>query len=132
MRGVVPMGVTASQGPGFPFPESLMNRYEGGLVPQGVSAEIIAEKWDLSRQQLDEFGLRSHELAAKATDEGKFTNEITPITRNVHPHQGSERPNASIMGRARFGRGVDGGPSRIHSGRGRWGPRPAAGPWPSG
>ena len=84
----VPMGVTASQGPGFPFPESLMNRYEGGLVPQGVSAEIIAERWDLSRQQLDEFGLRSHELAAKATDEGKFQNEITPI--KVEGENGSE------------------------------------------
>src|SRR5918999_5219654 len=44
----VPMGVTASQGPGFPFSEKLMNRYEGGLVPQGVSAEIIAERWNLS------------------------------------------------------------------------------------
>jgi acetyl-CoA acyltransferase len=84
----VPMGITASQGPGFPFSETLMNRYEGGLVPQGVSAEIIAEKWELSRQQLDEFGLRSHELAAKATDEGKFQNEITPI--KVEGENGSE------------------------------------------
>jgi acetyl-CoA acyltransferase len=75
----VPMGVTASQGPGFPFSQKLMDRYEGGLVPQGVSAEIIAERWGLSRTQLDEFGLRSHELAAKATDEGKFQNEISPV-----------------------------------------------------
>jgi acetyl-CoA acyltransferase len=75
----VPMGVTASQGPGFPFSQKLMDRYEGGLVPQGVSAEIIAERWGLSRTQLDEFGLRSHELAGKATDEGKFQNEIYPV-----------------------------------------------------
>jgi acetyl-CoA acyltransferase len=75
----VPMGVTASQGPGFPFSEKLMNRYEGGLVPQGTSAEIIAERWDLSRTQLDEFGLRSHERAAQATDAGNFQNEIFPI-----------------------------------------------------
>ena len=75
----VPMGVTASQGPGFPFSERLMNRYEGGLVPQGVSAEIIAERWGLSRTQLDEFGLRSHERAAQATDAGNFQNEIFPI-----------------------------------------------------
>ncbi|MGH2686850.1 MAG: thiolase family protein [Actinomycetota bacterium] len=75
----VPMGVTASQGPGFPFSERLMNRYEGGLVPQGVSAEIIAERWGLSRTQLDEFGLRSHERAAQATDAGTFQNEILPI-----------------------------------------------------
>jgi acetyl-CoA acyltransferase len=65
-----------------------MNRYEGGLVPQGVSAEIIAERWGLSRQQLDEFGLRSHELAAKATDEGRFQNEITPI--KVEGENGTE------------------------------------------
>jgi acetyl-CoA acyltransferase len=75
----VPMGVTASQGPGFPFSQTLMDRYEGGLVPQGVSAEIIAEKWDLSRQQLDEFSIRSHERAGAAIKDGKFEQEIHPI-----------------------------------------------------
>jgi acetyl-CoA acyltransferase len=75
----VPMGVTASQGPGFPFSQRLMDRYEGGLVPQGVSAEIIAERWGLSRRQLDNFSARSHERAAKATEEGRFDREIHPI-----------------------------------------------------
>jgi acetyl-CoA acetyltransferase family protein len=75
----VPMGITAQQGPGFPFSQKLMDRYEGGLVPQGVSAEIIAERWGLSREQLDDFGARSHERAAKATEEGRFQNEILPI-----------------------------------------------------
>jgi acetyl-CoA acyltransferase len=75
----VPMGVTAQQGPGFPFSQRLMDRYEGGLVPQGVSAEIIAERWGLSRQQLDDFGARSHERAAAATREGRFRAEILPI-----------------------------------------------------
>jgi acetyl-CoA acyltransferase len=75
----VPMGVTASQGPGFPFSQKLMDRYEGGLVPQGVSAEIIAERWGLSRPQLDGFSARSHELAHKATEEGRFQREILPI-----------------------------------------------------
>jgi acetyl-CoA acyltransferase len=75
----VPMGITAQQGPGFPFSQKLMDRYEGGLVPQGVSAEIIAEKWGLSREQLDDFGARSHERAARATEEGRFQNEILPI-----------------------------------------------------
>jgi acetyl-CoA acyltransferase len=75
----VPMGVTASQGPGFPFSQKLMDRYEGGLVPQGVSAEIIAERWGLSREQLDEFSARSHELAHKATEDGRFQQEILPI-----------------------------------------------------
>ncbi|HEV3475111.1 MAG TPA: acetyl-CoA C-acyltransferase [Actinomycetota bacterium] len=75
----VPMGVTASQGPGFPFSQKLMDRYEGGLVPQGVSAEIIAEKWDLSRQHLDEFSIRSHERAGAAIKDGRFDKEIHPI-----------------------------------------------------
>jgi acetyl-CoA acyltransferase len=75
----VPMGITAQQGPGFPFSQKLMDRYEGGLVPQGVSAEIIAEKWSLSREELDGFGARSHERAARATEEGRFQGEILPI-----------------------------------------------------
>ena len=75
----VPMGITAQQGPGFPFSQRLMDRYEGGLVPQGVSAEIIAERWSLSREHLDDFGARSHERAARATEEGKFQDEILPI-----------------------------------------------------
>ena len=74
----VPMGITASQGPGFPFPPSLMDRYDGGLVPQGVSAEIIANRWGLTREQLDDFGARSHERAAAATQEGRFRREILP------------------------------------------------------
>jgi acetyl-CoA acyltransferase len=75
----VPMGITAQQGPGFPYTQRLMDRYERGLVPQGVSAEIIAEKWGLSRPELDDFGARSHERAARATEEGRFQNEILPI-----------------------------------------------------
>ncbi len=84
----VPMGITAQQGPGFPFSQRLMDRYEQGLVPQGVSAEIIAERWGLSRQQLDDFGARSHERAAEATREGKFHDEILPI--KVEGENGSE------------------------------------------
>jgi len=84
----VPMGITAQQGPGFPFSQRLMDRYEGGLVPQGVSAEIIAERWGLSRQQLDDFGARSHGRAAAATEEGKFHDEILPI--KVEGENGSE------------------------------------------
>jgi acetyl-CoA acyltransferase len=84
----VPMGITAQQGPGFPFSQRLMDRYEGGLVPQGVSAEIIAERWGLSREELDGFGARSHELAAKARDEGRFDQEILPI--KVEGEDGSE------------------------------------------
>jgi acetyl-CoA acyltransferase len=74
----VPMGSSA-QAPGFPFPDSLMGRYEGGLVPQGISAEIISERWNISREDADRFGARSHERALRATEEGAFKNEIHPI-----------------------------------------------------
>jgi acetyl-CoA acetyltransferase family protein len=53
-----------------------------------VSAEIIAEQWSLSRQELDDFGARSHELAARATEEGRFHDEILPI--KVEGDGGSE------------------------------------------
>ena len=83
----VPMGSSA-QHQGFPFPESLMGRYEGGLVPQGISAEIISKKWGLTREQVDEFGARSHTLAGKATEAGLFKNEIHPI--KVETENGTE------------------------------------------
>jgi acetyl-CoA acyltransferase len=51
----------------------------GGIGPQGISAELIADKWNLSREQLDEYGARSQQLAAKATEEGRFENEIIPV-----------------------------------------------------
>ena len=51
----------------------------GGLIPQGLSAEIIAAKWKLSRRQLDELSVASHQKAAAATRNGWFTNEIVPI-----------------------------------------------------
>src|SRR5437867_3723474 len=78
----VPMGVTLSNGPGFPFGPKMMERYQavGGLVPQGISAELIAEKWNLSRDDLDAFSVGSHQRAARATREGRFDREIIPVT----------------------------------------------------
>jgi len=78
----VAMGASVQSGPGFPFGPAMMDRYSavGGLVPQGISAEMIAEKWNLSREQLDEFSVGSHHKAAKATEEGRFDNEIIPVT----------------------------------------------------
>jgi acetyl-CoA acyltransferase len=70
---------SSAQSQGWPFSERLMSRFEGGLVPQGISAEIISERWDLSREQLDMWSARSHERALKATREGAFRNEIHPI-----------------------------------------------------
>lgn len=74
----VPMGSSA-QAPGFPFSEKMMSRYEGGLIPQGLSAEIIAERWELSREDLDRFSARSHEKAGNAVASGSFKDEIHPI-----------------------------------------------------
>jgi len=75
----IPMGTTAQQGPGVPFGPRMLARYDNALVPQGISAELVAEKWDLSREALDEFSLESHRRAAAATDEGRFAAEILPI-----------------------------------------------------
>jgi len=65
---------------GFAFSPQLLERYN--LVPQGISAEMIADKWEVPRSELDEIGLRSHQLAAKATEEGRFEREIVPFSVN--------------------------------------------------
>jgi acetyl-CoA acyltransferase len=81
----IPMGTSAAAG-GAPFGPRMINRYAeqnlygvGGLVPQGISAEIIAKNWDLSRRELDEFSLASHQKAASATRNGWFDNEVVPV-----------------------------------------------------
>ena len=78
----VPMGSSMADGKyGFPFGPRVAARYEsaGGLVPQGISAELIAEKWGISRDDMDRFGLQSQERAARATAEGRFQAEILPV-----------------------------------------------------
>ena len=77
----VPMLCTVTQGPGLPFGPRMMARYAdvGGLVPQGESAEIIAERWKLSRTELDEIAVRSHANAAAAADSGRFDGELAPV-----------------------------------------------------
>jgi len=74
----VPMFSNAEGGDG-PFPPRMLARYDQGLVPQGISAEMIASRWGLSRQQLDEIAVESHERAAAATDAGLFADEILPV-----------------------------------------------------
>ena len=81
----VPMGTSATVG-GTPFGPKMLKRYQeanlygaGGLVSQGISAEIICDKWDLTREQVDRFSLASHQKAAEATRKGWFSNEIVPI-----------------------------------------------------
>jgi acetyl-CoA acyltransferase len=65
---------------GNPFSPELMERYN--LIPQGLSAEMIADQWEVPRSELDEIGLRSQQLAAKATEEGRFEREIVPMQVN--------------------------------------------------
>ena len=73
-----PMGSSVLPGSN-PFGNDMAARYPEGLVPQGISAELIAAKWNLSRRELDEFSASSHEKAARATKEGLFDNELAPI-----------------------------------------------------
>jgi acetyl-CoA acyltransferase len=75
----VPIGITMQQGPGLPFGPAMTARYHDGLVPQGISAELIAEKWKIGREELDELAYNSHMRADRATTEGRFKNEIVPI-----------------------------------------------------
>jgi acetyl-CoA acyltransferase len=73
-------GIAVQQEHGMAFTPELMERYN--LVPQGISAEMIADKWEIPRSELDEIGLRSHQLAAKATEEGRFEREMIPMQVN--------------------------------------------------
>jgi acetyl-CoA acyltransferase len=73
----VPMGASFIPG-SMPFGPRMMERYN--LVPQGISAELIAEKWGITREQNDQFSLESHQKATRATDEGRFEKEIIPIS----------------------------------------------------
>jgi acetyl-CoA acyltransferase len=83
----VPMGSSVATGAGFPFgaartryAEALQAEGFNGVFNQGVGAELMAQKWNLSRTALDEYSARSHELAAAAQDDGAFVEEIAPVT----------------------------------------------------
>ncbi len=91
----VPMGTSAAIG-GEPFGTRMMTRYAeadlygvGGLIPQGLSAEIVAERWKLSREAIDRLSLASHQKAAAATRNGWFANEIAPV-EITHPDGSKE------------------------------------------
>lgn len=78
----VPMGATMADGQfGFPYGPSVVKRYSdvGGLVTQGVAAELVAERWGISRSDLDEYALLSQQRSSEATDEGRFDSEIVPV-----------------------------------------------------
>ena len=81
---------------GMAFSPQLMERYN--LVPQGISAEMIADEWEIPRSELDEIGLRSHQLAARATEEGRFEREIIPFQVNGDTYVEDQgiRPDTSL------------------------------------
>ena len=80
MMSRVPMGSN-----GGDLSDKLLERWE--IVPQGISAEVIADEWGLSREELDAFSLESHRRAVRAIDEGRFANEVVPVDL-TNPHVG--------------------------------------------
>jgi acetyl-CoA acyltransferase len=81
---------------GSAYSDELMARYD--LVPQGLSAELVADRWEIPRSELDEIGLRSHRLAARATEEGRFEREIVPFQVNGDTYVADQgiRPDTSL------------------------------------
>jgi acetyl-CoA acyltransferase len=75
----VPMGSTLTENGGRPYSEAYLARYDGVFPNQGVGAEMIAERWGLSRRQVDEYSVASHEKAAAAREEGRFEGQIAPV-----------------------------------------------------
>ena len=73
----VPLG--SARATGMPYGPKVLQRYEDFSFNQGISAEMIAEKWGFSRTRLDEYSARSHELAAAAQDRGAFTDQIVAV-----------------------------------------------------
>jgi acetyl-CoA acyltransferase len=96
--GHVPMGVGFKwiDDVGSPYPPALLERY--ALVPQGLSAEMIADKWELPRHELDELALRSHQLAHRATEEGRFERETIPFAVNGDTYVSDQgiRPDTTL------------------------------------
>ncbi len=103
----VTMGSSIGKDAGWPFGPRVTARYEpvGGLVNQGIGAEMIADQWGISREELDEFSAESHRRAARATAEGRFDREIVPVhVRDDEGHDTDElvtsdegiRPDSSV------------------------------------
>jgi acetyl-CoA acyltransferase len=81
----VPMGSNLGEAGWTGLSDKLFEKWQ--IVPQGISAEVIAEEWGLSREALDEYSYESHMRAVRAIDEGRFENEIVPIEVS-NPHTG--------------------------------------------
>ncbi|MEE8311074.1 MAG: thiolase family protein [Candidatus Binatia bacterium] len=84
----VPMGSSVVKDMGFPFPQSMLDRYaESGLPPQGIGADMIADEFGLTREDLDAFAAQSQQRAARATEEGRFKNEVVPVPIKIEDHE---------------------------------------------
>jgi acetyl-CoA acetyltransferase family protein len=96
--GHIPMGVGFKwvDEVGTPWPPAMMERYD--LVPQGLSAEMIADQWEIPRSEMDELAVRSHQLAARATEEGRFEREIVPMQGNGSTYVSDQgiRPDTNL------------------------------------
>ncbi len=97
----VPLGIAASVA-GSPFSPRLHERYPEGLVNQGVSAELIAERWGLSRDDLDAYAAQSHARAARAAAGGRFDSQLLPVPTEAGEVTADEtvRPGTSVEGLA--------------------------------
>jgi acetyl-CoA acetyltransferase family protein len=96
--GHVPMGIGFNwvDQVGSPWPQELLDRYN--LIPQGLSAEMIADQWEIPRSELDELAVRSHRLAHRATEEGRFEREVVPMRVNGSTYVTDQgiRPDTSL------------------------------------
>jgi acetyl-CoA acyltransferase len=96
--GHIPLGVNLhwTAEVGTPWPPAMMERYN--LIPQGLSAEMIADQWEIPRSELDELAVRSHQLAHRATEEGRFEREIVPFKVNGSTYVSDQgiRPETTI------------------------------------
>jgi acetyl-CoA acyltransferase len=81
----VPMGSNLGEAGWSGFSDKLLDQWQ--IVPQGISAEVIAEEWGLSREELDAYSYESHQRAIRAIDEGRFEHEIVPVEVS-NPHTG--------------------------------------------
>ena len=112
MMSRVPMGSN-----GGDLSDVLLERWQ--IVPQGISAEVIADEWGLSREQLDAYSLESHRRAIRATDEGRFERELVPV--ELETRVGAAAARRRDAAARHLARGARGAEARVPAGRPRHG-----------
>ena len=109
MMSRVPMGSN-----GGDLSDKLLERWQ--IVPQGISAEVIATEWEISREELDAYSLESHRRAVAAIDEGRFDNELIPIDL-TNPHARRRVRGRRDAAARHLRRAARGAAARVHPGR---------------